>query len=67
MNTNASQMTGATLDNLMLKYVFQKTYLEPLISAGWIERTILDKPTSPNQRYRLTEKGRAWLEKIKSG
>lgn len=43
---------------------FRKAYLDPLISAGLIERTIPDKPTSPNQRYRLTEKGRAWLEKI---
>jgi ATP-dependent DNA helicase RecG len=40
---------------------FRKAYLEPLLSAGWLERTIPDKPTSPNQRYRLTAKGRAWL------
>jgi ATP-dependent DNA helicase RecG len=41
---------------------FRKTYLEPLLSAGWLERTIPEKPTSPNQRYRLTAKGRAWLD-----
>lgn len=41
---------------------FRKTYLEPLLTASWLERTIPDKPTSPNQRYRLTEKGRAWLQ-----
>jgi len=41
---------------------FRKAYLEPLLDAGWLERTIPDKPTSPNQRYRLTAKGRAWLE-----
>jgi predicted HTH transcriptional regulator len=40
---------------------FRKTYLEPLIAAGWLERTIPDKPTSPNQKYRLTKKGRTWL------
>ncbi len=40
---------------------FRQTYLEPLIAAGWLERTIPDKPTSPNQKYRLTDKGRAWL------
>ena len=40
---------------------FRKTYLEPLLTAGWLERTIPDKPTSPQQRYRLTEKGRTWL------
>ena len=43
---------------------FRKNYLEPLISSGWLERTISDKPTSPKQRYRLTETGRAWLEKM---
>ena len=53
--------------NLRNREHFRKAYLEPLISAGWIERTISDKPTSPNQRYRLTEKGRAWLEKITRG
>jgi len=40
---------------------FRKTYLEPLLAAGWLERTIPDKRTSPNQRYLLTDKGRAWL------
>jgi len=37
---------------------FRKNYLEPLISSGWLERTISDKPTSPKQRHRLTETGR---------
>ena len=41
---------------------FRKTYLEPLLTAAWLERTIPEKPTSPNQRYRLTAKGRAWLD-----
>jgi predicted HTH transcriptional regulator len=40
---------------------FRAAYLEPLLTAGWLERTIPDKPTSPNQRYRLTATGRAWL------
>lgn len=40
---------------------FRNAYIEPLVHAGWIERTIPDKPTSPLQKYRLTEKGRAWL------
>jgi len=45
---------------------FRKTYLDPLITAGWLERTIPDKPTSRLQKYRLTDKGRAWLAKKKS-
>lgn len=40
---------------------FRSAYLEPLLAAGWLERTIPDKPTSPHQRYRLTAKGRTWL------
>ncbi len=40
---------------------FRQTYLEPLVTAGWLERTVPDKPTSRLQKYRLTEKGRAWL------
>ncbi|MBI2518562.1 MAG: DUF4062 domain-containing protein [Opitutae bacterium] len=46
---------------------FRNAYLEPLLAAGWLERTIPDKPTSPNQRYRLTEKGRAWLAAMPKG
>jgi len=36
---------------------FLKTHLEPLLLASWIERTILDKPRSSKEKYRLTEKG----------
>ena len=40
---------------------FLKTHLEPFLFAGWIERTIPDKPRSSKQKYRLTEKGRRVL------
>lgn len=36
---------------------FIKTYLHPLLVAGWIELTIPDKPKSRNQRYRTTVLG----------
>jgi ATP-dependent DNA helicase RecG len=37
---------------------FRIAYLVPLLSAGWLERTIPDKPRSRMQRYRTTETGR---------
>jgi predicted HTH transcriptional regulator len=40
---------------------FRHQVLNPLIDAGLVEMTIPDKPTSSNQRYRTTEKGRTWL------
>lgn len=46
---------------------FRKTYLEPLVMAGWLARTIPEKPTSSLQKYRLTDKGRAWLQKRVKG
>jgi ATP-dependent DNA helicase RecG len=43
---------------------FRKTYLEPMLTAAWLERTIPDKPTSPKQKYRITARGRTWLESV---
>ncbi len=33
---------------------FQRSHLEPLLAAGWLEMTIPDKPRSRLQRYRTT-------------
>lgn len=40
---------------------FREAYLVPAVRAGLIEMTIPDKPTSRLQKYRPTDKGRAWL------
>ena len=40
---------------------FRHQVLNPLLAEGLIEMTIPDKPRSSNQKYRLTDKGRAWL------
>lgn len=41
---------------------FRKAYLERLLSSGWLERTIPDKPRSRMQRYKTTKAGLAVLK-----
>ena len=45
---------------------FRTRYLEVLLRAGWIERTIPEKPRSKLQRYRTTEAGLAALHRTDS-
>jgi ATP-dependent DNA helicase RecG len=40
---------------------FRDRYLTPALANGLVERTIPDKPKSRLQKYRLTDKGQAWL------
>ena len=40
---------------------FSDDYLAPALSAGFVERTIPDRPNSRLQKYRLTAKGQAVL------
>lgn len=42
---------------------FRGNYLNPALEDEWIERTQPDSPRSPTQRYRLTGKGRRWLQR----
>ena len=55
------------MEILKLKHwkTFQINYLNPLFEAGFIERTIPDKPRSSKQRYRLTKKSKALLDSAK--
>lgn len=41
---------------------FRERHLKPALAEGLIEMTIPDKPNSRLQKYRLTDKGRQWLE-----
>jgi ATP-dependent DNA helicase RecG len=45
---------------------FRKTYLKPLLTAGWLAPTLPDKPKSSLQKYALTKSGRQWLAKHQS-
>lgn len=40
---------------------FKERYLTQLLNVGLTQRTIPDKPTSPEQKYVLTEKGKLYL------
>ena len=42
---------------------FRRQVLTPMLDARWLERTIPDKPTSRQQKYRLTEAGKELLKK----
>jgi hypothetical protein len=39
----------------------RENYLAPALRESLIEYTIPDKPNSSLQKYRLTDKGRAWI------
>ena len=40
---------------------FKEKYINPLIAEGLADLTVPNKPTSPNQKYYLTEKGKGLL------
>lgn len=50
------------LKNLRHNY---ESYVKPLEMNGWITMTIPEKPTSPNQKYLTTLKGRMVLNFLK--
>ena len=44
---------------------FQMNYLNPLLEASLLERTIPDKLRSSKQKHRLTQKGKEMLKSNK--
>ena len=62
--SSADLMKALTLSH---RPTFRKNCLTPALKGGWIERTQPDSPRSPTQRYRLTRKGRRWLQKGDEG
>lgn len=49
-----------------LQYNNFKSKLGPLLLAGLVVPTIKDKPSSPNQKYKITESGKVFLDYLKS-
>ena len=45
---------------------FRALYLAPALEDGLIEMTIPDRPRSSRQKYRLTDKGQAYLKSLES-
>ena len=56
----ASELMAAV--GLSHRPTFRQNYLHPALAAGLIEMTIPDKPNSRNQKYRLTTKGKGFLD-----
>jgi ATP-dependent DNA helicase RecG len=50
---------------LAIAYLNYKRHVVPLLKSGLIEMTLPDKPRSSQQKYRLTERGRALLATIR--
>jgi len=46
---------------------FLYSYLQSALNAGLVEMTIPDKPRSSKQKYRLTDKGKEWVEQNQAG
>jgi ATP-dependent DNA helicase RecG len=46
----------------ILYNTFLYSYLQPALNVGLVEMTIPDKPRSSKQKYRLTDKGKKWVE-----
>ncbi|MBC8180821.1 hypothetical protein H8E88_06825 [candidate division KSB1 bacterium] len=51
-----------TVFNWKNKTKFRNKFINPLLGMELISLTIPDKPNSPNQKYRITEKGNKMLE-----
>lgn len=56
------------LDKLSIRHraSSRTTYLVPALTQNLVEMTLPDKPKSRNQKYRLTAKGRALLQRTKA-
>ena len=63
----AKASTGAALTDLMAvakrsdRTKFRHQVIQPLMDQGLLEMTLPEKPTSSQQKYRLTAQGTAWL------
>lgn len=65
--------SGAALADLMAvakrtnRTKFRDQVIQPLLQDGWLEMTDPASPRSPQQKYRLTEQGKALLQELAKG
>ncbi|MBA6151514.1 hypothetical protein H3Z82_02105 [Gelidibacter gilvus] len=59
-NEKYSRLELMQLVGIKHRPTFLYNYLQPSIEAGFVALSIPDKPTSGNQKYYLTEKGKAY-------
>jgi len=67
LSVMTSQHTRQELQELLLladRENFRKYYLQPAINAGYVALTLPNKPTSRNQKYYLTEKGKQFFNSL---
>jgi hypothetical protein len=64
---NEAMARQEIMDILDLKHnpTFRENYLNPALQEKWIEMTIPGKANDPNQKYRLTAKGKALQQQLK--
>ncbi len=60
MNSGRTSSASDLMQLLKLKHrpTFRRNYLNPALAGGLLSRTEPDSPSSPTQRYRLTELGK---------
>ncbi len=64
--SNGKYSTQELMVKLNIKHrpTFLYNYLKPALERDLVEMTIPNKPRSSRQRYRLTDKGRVYLERL---
>jgi DNA-binding HxlR family transcriptional regulator len=64
-----NEMSGQELmRNMGLKHrpTFLYSYLQPALQGNWLEMTIPDNTNDPNQKYRITPKGKSLQQQLKN-
>ena len=67
LHTPMSRSEAQIALNLKGQANFRDRYLKPALDLELVEMTSPDKPRSSKQKYRLTDKGKKWVEQNQAG